>query len=174
MPTPTAPRLRIVTALMFMLTGCGFHLRGDVDLPQVAKTIYLEGADPSQPFSQEFTELYSFAGGYVSPDRGAAGAIVRIVRTASERRQISLSKGGKANAFDLIYRIEYEVTTPSGEVLVPKREIEISREYFNDQRFPLGQGEQEQQMRNEMQQEAAQRLLRQLRFAVKSGAVGKT
>lgn len=154
--------------------GCGFHLRGAVDLPERAKAVYLEGIDRGQPFGQEFSELLSFAGGRVTSQRAEATSVVHVIRAVQERRQLSLSKAGKANAFNLLYRIEYEITTPKGEVLMPRQELEISREYFNDQRFPLGQGEQEGLMRAEMEREAAQTLLRRVRYAVKSASASKT
>lgn len=154
--------------------GCGFHLRGQVDLPDQAKVVYLEGVDRGQPFSQQLTELLGFAGGRVTGNRSEAGSVLHVLRTLQERRQISLSKAGKANAFDLIYRIEYEVVTPKGETLIPRQELEITRQYFVDLRFPLGQGEQESQLRAEMEQEAAQTLLRRLRYTSKSAAPGKT
>lgn len=152
------------------LTGCGYHLRGAVDLPERAKLVHLKGVAPTQPFSQEFTELLTFAGGRVTANRMEAGSVFRLVRGIHQRRQISLSKAGKANGFNLSYRIEYEVTTPNGEVLIPVEELEISRQYFVDLRFPLGQGEQETLIRGEMEREAAQTVMRRLRSAVRGSA----
>lgn len=159
-----------VTALLgtALLSGCGYHLRGQVDLPDRAKVVYLEGLDRGQPFSQQLTELLGFAGGRITDDRNQAGSVLHVRRAMHERRQISLSRAGKANAFDMIYRIEYEVATPKGEILLAPQELEISRQYFVDQQFPLGQGEQESQLRVELEQEAAQTLLLRLRYAVKS------
>lgn len=146
------------------LGGCGYHLRGQVDLPQQAKVVYLEGVGRGQPFAQQLTELLAFAGGRVTTDRNQAGSVLHVLRALHERRQVSLSRAGKANAFDLTYRLDYEVVTPKGETLIPRQELEISRQYFVDQRFPLGQGEQESQIRIEMEEEAAQTLLRRLRY----------
>jgi len=169
------PRFVILAAVLGISTaGCGYHLRGAVDLPEGAKTVYLEGLDRGQPFSREFIELLSFAGGQVTDQRNEAGSVLHVFRTVQERRQLSLSRAGQANAFNLLYRLEYEVTTPKGEVLMPRQEMEISREYFNDQRFPLGQGEQESLMREEMEREAAQTLVRRVRYAIKGASASKT
>lgn len=158
----------LLVLLLSTLSGCGFHLRGQIDLPERAKVVYLEGVDRGQPFSQQLTELLGFAGGRVTNDRNEAGSVLHVIHSRHERRQISLSRAGKANAFDLIYRMEYEVVTPKGEILVPPQELEIIRQYFVDLRFALGQGEQESQFRMEMEQEAAQALLLRLRYAVKN------
>lgn len=168
------PQRAVVILWLSILGGCGFHLRGQVDLPDRAKVVYLEGIDRGQPFAQQLIELLGFAGGRITLDRNQAGSVLHVLSARHERRQISLSRAGKANAFDLIYRMNYEIVTPKGEVLVPPQELEISRQYFVDFRFALGQGEQESQFRAEMEQEAAQTLLLRLRYAVTSVPVAKT
>ncbi len=160
--------LWIGLAASLSLSGCGYHLRGQVDLPDRAKVVYLEGVDRSQVFGQQFSELLGFAGARVTADRNQAGSVLHVMRSQHERRQISLSRAGKANAFELVYRMGYEVVTPKGEVLLAPQELELSRQYFVDQQFPLGQGEQESELRAEMEQEAAQTVLRRLRFAIEN------
>jgi len=150
------------------LGGCGYHLRGKVDLPERAKVVKLTGIAPGQPFSQEFIEILSFAGGRLAVNQAEAGSVFHVISGIHQRRQISLSKAGKANGYNLSYRLLFEVTTPKGEVLLPREELEISRQYFVDIRFPLGQGEQETLMRSEMEREAAQIVMRRLRSAVRS------
>lgn len=168
--------LKIVTKsiLLLALGGCGYHLRGQVDLPERAQVVYLEGVDRSQPFAQHLTELLGFAGARVTTERNQAGSVLHVLYARHERRQISLSRAGKANAFDLFYRMNYEILTPKGEVLLPRQELEIVRQYFVDFRFALGQGEQESQLRAEMEQEAAQTLLLRLRYTVKNATPAHT
>ena len=50
---------------------------------------------------------------------------------------------------------------------MPERELIIRREYFNTQSTPLGQGLEEAQIRIEMENEAAQQLLRQVLVGLK-------
>jgi LPS-assembly lipoprotein len=69
----------------------------------------------------------------------------------------------------LVFRLEYEVATPGGEILLPRQEIEIRRDYFNDQSSPLGQMAEEGLIRQEMQKEAAQLLLRRIVYGLRSG-----
>jgi LPS-assembly lipoprotein len=53
--------------------------------------------------------------------------------------------------------------------LLPRQEIEIRRDYFNDQSSPLGQMAEEGLIRQEMQKEAAQLLLRRIVYGLRSG-----
>lgn len=162
----------LVVLLLSALPGCGYHLRGRVELPDQAKVVRLTGIAPGQSFAQEFTELLSFAGGRVTPNQVEAGSVFHVIRGVHQRRQISLSRAGKANGFNMTYRLEYEVTTPKGEVILPREELEVSRQYYVDIRFPLGQGEQETLMRTEMEREAAQTVMRRLRSVVRNPAPG--
>lgn len=156
-------RSLLLAGLLVGPAGCGYHLRGKVDLPDRAQVVKLSGIAPGQPFAQEFTELLTFAGGRVTPNQVDARTVFHVIRGTHQRRQISLSKAGKANGFNMTYRLEYEVTTPKGEIILPREELEVSRQYYVDIRFPLGQGEQETLMRTEMEREAAQTVMRRLR-----------
>jgi len=85
-----------------------------------------------------------------------------------------LSRAGRSVMYDLSYRVVYDVRTPKGEVLLPRQEIETKRDYFNDQTLPLGQAEEEGLIRQELEKEAAQALLRRAVFALGKAPEKKT
>jgi LPS-assembly lipoprotein len=155
-----------MTSLALSLAACGFHLRGSIPDQAIAKTLFIEGLGRNEPFSQEFSQILSYSGGSIAATPAQAGAVIRIVRAKHERRPISLSKQGRANTFDLTFLVIYDVATPQGEILLPRQEIEIKRDYFNDQTSPLGQAAEESLMRQEMQKEAAQLLLRRVVYGL--------
>lgn len=156
------------------LAGCGFHLRGEIPADAKAANLYIKGLGPGKSFYQDLAQTLSFAGGQVVSTPAQAGAVIQILRANHIRRPITLSRQGLANTFDLTFRVRYNVTTPSGEILLPDQELEIRRDYFNTQISPLGQGEEEAQMRVEMEQEAAQTLLRRVVFVLNKKESGKT
>ncbi|HYE35935.1 LPS assembly lipoprotein LptE [Methylocaldum sp.] len=149
-----------------MLSGCGFHLRGALPSDMIAKTIYVDGLGRGDPFLQEFSQILSYSGGSIAASPSQAGAIIHIVKARQNRRPIGLSKQGRANLFDLSYRVVYDVTTPQGEVLLPRQELELRRDYFNDQTSPLSQTQEEIQIQQEMQREAAQLLFRRVTYGL--------
>jgi len=132
----------------------------------IAKTLYIEGMGSGDPFVSEFSQILSYSGGSLAASPSQAGAIIHIVKARQERRPIGLSKQGRANLFDLSYRVVYEVTTPQGEILLPRQELELKRDYFNDQTSPLSQTQEEVQIMQEMQQEAAQLLFRRVTYGL--------
>lgn len=157
---PNRPFLPALLAIL--LTGCGFHLRGSLPASGAAKSIFVRGMNHNHPFYQNFSQVLTYSGGSLADSVEHAGAVIQILRAGHDRRPITLSKQGLANTFDLSYRVEYEVLSPKGEKLLQKQELEIRRDYFNDQTYPLGQAEEEGQMRQEMEKEAAQALLRRV------------
>lgn len=149
-------------AVLALLAGCGFHLRGDLPGTAQEKTLMMTGTGRGTPFYTNFNQSLTSGGGILAGKAADAAAIVNIIKVAHIRRPITLSSVGRANMFDLTFRVVYEVQTPKGAILIPERELEVRREYFNTQGSPLGQGLEEAQLRIEMEKEASQTLLRQV------------
>lgn len=156
-----------VMGLALTLAACGFHLRGNIQQDSLARSIYVEGDTRYDAFTGEFTQLLATSGGILAHSQNDAGAVIHIARARLERRPITLSKQGRANTYDLVFRMEYDVMTPKGEILLPNQEIEIRRDYFNDQTSPLSQAAEENLIRQEMQREAAQLLLRRIVYGLR-------
>ena len=140
------------------LGACGFHMRGV--MPDFAQSIYLDGIGGRDPLTGEFGSALQLAGGKLASSPSQAGGIVHIYKAYHTRRSLTLSKFGRSTEFDLIYRIIFDVRTAQDEVILPRQDIEVRRDYFNDQTLPLAQTAEEGTMRLEMQKEAAQQLLR--------------
>lgn len=159
-----------LSVLVLSLSACGFHLRGSISQGSLAKSVFVEGDAHYEAFTGEFNDLLAHSGGTLAPTASDAGAVIHIVRARHERRPITLSKQGRANTYDLIFRLEYDVSTPKGEALLPRQEIEIKRDYYNDQTSPLSQSAEEDLIRQEMQKEAAQLLLRRIVYGLRHTA----
>jgi len=164
------PGVMISLGLALLLSACGFHFRGRIAADSLARTVFVAGDTRFESFNGEFSQLLANSGGQVAKTQTEAGAVVHIVRARQERRPITLSRQGRANTYDLVFGLEYDVTTPQGEVLLPRQVIEIRRDYFNDQTSPLGQAAEENLIRQEMQREAAQLLLRRIVYGLRNTA----
>ncbi|MBS1213874.1 MAG: hypothetical protein H6R26_2491 [Proteobacteria bacterium] len=152
-------RVLLITAVCAMLAACGFHLRGSGG-PTFSQGILLQGIESGNPLWGDFNSALTLAGGRLVRSEEQAAGIVHVYRAYHSRRSLTLSRFGRSTEFDLFYRIVYDVRSPSGEVLLPRQDIEVRRDYFNDQTLPLAQVAEEGVMRAEMQKEAAQALLR--------------
>ena len=152
--------------LLIASAGCGYHLRGDIPGTAQEKTLLITGVSKTNPLYVAFVQDLASRGGTMATQSASASAIINVIRAYHIRRPITLSAAGRANMFDLTFRVVYEVQSPKGEILIPEKELMVRREYFNTQGSPLGQGYEEVQMRSEMEKEASQTLLRQVVFTL--------
>jgi len=163
----------LALALIGLLTGCGFHLRGS-GTSAMSRSLFIEGIAQNDPFVVDLSDALSVAGGKAAPAASEAAGILRIYRAAHLRRSLSVSRFGRSTEFDLFFRVVFDVRTPKGEVVLARQEIEIKRDYFNDQSVPLAQTAEEGVMRQEMQKEAAQAVLRRAAFALRNSAEARS
>lgn len=148
--------------LASLLGGCGFELRGSSGYAAELQNLYVEGVQPGMPLTQRISEILHRAGGELAKDRHSASAVLRILDSDEDTRVLSVSGAGRSNEFDLTYKIAYELTNPKGEIILPRQEIRINREYYNDQFLAIGKAEEEQRLRQEMHTEAAETVTRRI------------
>ncbi len=146
-----------------LLSGCGFHLRGAVDLPPDERVVALAGIGLDRPFARELQRLLDLVEGRLTRDPKEAGSVVVVHQIQQDRRIVSLDEHGKAIEFELIYRVRFEARKPDGGVLLPMQTVTIRRIYLNPQFQIIGKSEEEGVIREEMRREAARTLLRRLR-----------
>lgn len=155
-----------LAAICLLVAGCGFHMRGSGGSP-LTQGVFIEGVSPNDPFVAEFNNALTGVGGKVAKEPGQAQAVIHVYRITQTRRGITLGQFGRSTEFDLYFRIIYDVRTPKGQILLPRQEFEVRRDYYNDQSLPLAQGAEEGTIRSEMQREAAQSLMRRAGYALK-------
>ncbi|MFM8333009.1 MAG: LPS assembly lipoprotein LptE [Candidatus Methylumidiphilus sp.] len=161
MPKLKLPALALLAG--FALSACGFHLRGSGGDTSFAQNLYIEGPGSiGSTFVGSFGTALTGAGGNIVSNPAASTAVLYLYQARYLRQPITLNRTGRATGFDLIYRVSFELRGPQGEVLQPRKEFEAKREYFNDQTLPLAQLSEENQIREELEKEAAQTLLRRV------------
>jgi len=156
----------LVMLIALLLSACGYHLRGEMDLPSEMKTIYLEGA--SAPLQEQFRKALASSQVQLVSSRAAAGTIITVSNEENLKRALSLGSSGYANQFGLEYRLNYEVTDKNNKPLVTSQPVDIKREYFNNQQLILGKDNEETVIRNEMYQQAVRTIINQVRAGLKA------
>ncbi len=151
--------------LSLLLTACGFHLRGAANLPDGYQSVYIDGQGP---FGTQLGELLSYSNATVVKARSDADVIIHIISDNKQRRDLSLSRGGKSTELELTRVILYELLDAEGIVLLPEQKLEMVRNYYNDQTGVIGKGNEEAQIYQEMNRQMAGRLLRQIRVVLEA------
>lgn len=156
-----------VMVLALLLSACGFHLRGAVDLPEGLKKVYLAGA--SMPLREQFGKVLRAASGELAAGPESASVVVNIIGESNDQRALSLSARGRSNELELSYRLRYAVVKTDGSVLLENQPIEIKREYFNNQQDIVAKDNEQQTIRNEMLQQAVRMMVDRIRTVLVAG-----
>ena len=151
--------LILITSAVLLLQGCGFHLRGKVELPPVLDTVYVEGADPD--LVNDLKDSLDFSGAAVVYSASAATSAI-LVESRYDREVRTLNSRGVATGYLLRYDARFVVVSPEGESRYESRIISIKRNFdFNPEQV-LQKEEEEDFLREKMREEIVQRIMRQL------------
>jgi LPS-assembly lipoprotein len=154
----------VILVMALLLSACGYHLRGALDLPAGMKNVYLEGG--SAELRDQFNRAMEISSVPLASSPETAGIIVRIFNEDSQRRVLSLGSGGTANSFELAYQFDYELIDSKNRVLMVRQPVDIKREYFNNQLAIIAKDNEETVIRNEMYQQAVRTIVNRARVAL--------
>ena len=157
-------RLVSVTALVLLLAGCGFHLRGDV--AYAFTTLYINSPS-NQPFAADLKRALSGGSTEVVEAATTAQAILDIPAVVDDKQVLSLSGGGRAREYALTKRVTFALHDSQGKDWLPSGEIVIRRSYTFNESEVLAREAEEAKLLKEMQSDAVQQLLRRLQSAKK-------
>ena len=155
-----------LAVLIMLLTACGYHLGRAVDLPEEMKIVYFQGASPYLLGGAR--QVFRSSEGRLAGSPAEAGVIVNVFNEEMLRRSLSLDSGGKAIEYELSYHLDFELLDGIGQVLMPRQEIQVIRDYFNVQEQVIGKANEEAIIREEMYKEAVQTIVRRARVTFNS------
>ncbi|MDD2774786.1 MAG: LPS assembly lipoprotein LptE [Gallionella sp.] len=158
---PNMKLIRTITWLsVFLLTACGFHLRGEVGMP--FKTLYLQAPNQSSPFVVDLRR--NLAANHVSfvttPEQ--ADIILDIASEMPEKQILTLSGAGRVNEFQLRYRVSMRAYDLNKNIWVPAEEMIIRRDYSYDDTKILAKESEEAMLYQSMRTDMVQQLIRRL------------
>lgn len=136
----------LMLASTLLVAGCGFHLRGTVDLPPVLSVTYVDSLDRHTYFRRELTQTLEDAGATVTEDRAQASAVVDISQDESGQQVLSVSARNVPEEFLVFYTVQYSVRA-GGEQLVAPQVVSLRRAYAYDVTKVLAKSREEEILR---------------------------
>lgn len=148
---------------LLMLTACGYHLRGAIDLPEALKKMYVRDASPE--LSAAIERTFRETAGELVANPEDAGVILNVLDEYYQRRTVSLRSTGYSNEYELIYRLTFDLLDAEGNELVSNQTIEVMELYYNAQRSEtfLSKNNEEIILRREMYEEAVRSMIQRAR-----------
>ena len=149
-----------VVALLCLLSGCGFTLRGTAELSPSLQPLYVDVTNTSA-FSREMVRV--LVDNKVSLAGEPAGASHRldVGGETSGERPISVNATARAGEYELTMSVQFQLRRGAELVLQPQT-ISTSKVYLADPENAVAKNEEAELIRTEMRKELAQQILRRL------------
>ena len=144
-----------------VLAGCGFKLRRLEGIPFARLRL---DAPPASAVG-ELIRKALVSGGYVKlvDTADQAEAVLKLGAESSTKTILSLSGAGRVTEYRLVYRVGYSILAPDGHPWIESDTIELMRDFtYSDATF-LAKSAEEGLLYRDMQDQAAQQILRRLR-----------
>lgn len=162
----TSTRLQLLApifSLLLALGGCGFHLRGSVELPPSLSDIYVEQEQAPlivEALNRAFTEQHLS----MVEKKDQAQVVLNVSQERYRRDVLSVGASGEVQEFQLSYAVDLRILDSSDQVLADPQTLIITRELRYDSEEVVAKAGEEQQLKTEMLADAARQILRRLQF----------
>ena len=118
----------LAVLLLAALAGCGFQLRGKVDLPPVLQSAFLQIASGERSTLYQGIRIGLNANGAtVVTDRKLATAIVEVGAESVSKQTLVKSASGSSLEYELGYHVDFRVTAADGKVLLEDSSAAVTK-----------------------------------------------
>ena len=160
--TPGLMRLLTLAMSLLLLAGCGFHLRGRVEIPPALNPIYIQAASGS-PVQQAIKDLLAGSDVRLTGKASEAKLTLRILSENRASRVAAVDSNGKTLAYELHYIVRFDAVAPGGVQKVPPQTMDLVRNFDNPDVEVLGKQLEEEMIYQDFATDAADRILMRLR-----------
>ena len=142
-----------------LLTACGFHLRGMIDLPAWLNNVAIRGDAAKVEFS---SLTKSYLEGYhvrVNPDPTTADYWLIISNFNYQQQIVSIGASTNSRQYQLILRVDFLLQDRQGHMISPLRRVVVTRQLTVNNDRILGSNAEEHSFLHEMRQEAVTQMV---------------
>ena len=155
-------RWMILTITTLVITGCGFHLRGAIDIPKWLDdvTIVVQQAHHDlEPLLKSQLKAYNI---HVNKDPALAKYWLIIEQDSIQQNISSISSSTTPRQYQLIYTVQFKLQQARGKEIIPSTKIVVTRQITINSDRILGSNDEEELQKNEMRRDAVIQILNRL------------
>lgn len=169
--------LALVSGLIFSLGGCGFHLRGSVNLPESMATTYIQDSVPNSMILPTLRRTFLKNGiilvesinrvsdNVTDADKTTTNPPVAILQLSNEnfdRRLLSTGTSTRVKEYQLNYTITFSLQNQKNESLLPEQTVNVTKEQTFDEAQVLSKTTEQKKLQQEMMRDAVRQMVRRL------------
>jgi len=155
-------RILIIIMLSVLLSACGFQLRGQQSLPPQLDSVYIQG-EATGLLLRHLKDALRISGATVVSSPDTATAILHIKKQTNERQVLSVGVAARVRQYEAVYQVIYSLSGVDGKTLMKDKTIKLRRDFSYNEELALAKNREEELLLQEMQYQAAQTILRNIR-----------
>ena len=166
-------RLAILALSAALLSGCGFHLRNALNLPENLGPVRVLAADRYSPLADMLADGLQRAGAQAAPAEATEGvATLQVISEQWADTPISHDQFGRAQEFSLRYAVVFAMRRADDSVVVPQQAVELARDYLAPAVDSIGKASERELLVRELRRDMAAAILRRVDAASKPAKTG--
>jgi LPS-assembly lipoprotein len=151
-------RWLLLPLLGLWLTGCGFHMRGDLDIPPEYMKVQLKGDNKSDLYRLVANRLQRVGVQLVPGGENVPQLTLGNIQVTNQA--VSVDSRSQAVEYNMQFNTEYSIVMPEHEP--QKFNASFSRTFLNKSSEALASSREQEQRTREMQEQTADLILIQL------------
>jgi len=163
--------LLLSVCMGLLISGCGFHLRNSLTLPEDTPAVRVESVQPYSELAKLLRRRLQAIGATVLSENGPtlsaddpSQTFARLAIHAERWGELptAIDTGGRAQEYRLRYAVIFSFILADGSVLVPQQAIELSRDYTSQPTDATGTSTEREILAQELRRDMAASILRRV------------
>jgi LPS-assembly lipoprotein len=153
----------LLALLLVTLAGCGFHLKGQVNIADSIKVMYIQGVKLNKGIGKKLKLGLRQNGVQVVESFQQGAAVLTVHKYKIDRRVLSVGGAdAKVSEYELYGILKYRVSDGEGKMISQEQQLEAYRDYRFDKTQVLAKQEEEDMLRDEIDQQLVDTIIRRL------------
>jgi LPS-assembly lipoprotein len=155
--------IRLLVAVLtaaLMLTACGWHPRGAMQLPPELHSMKVTSASQSAEFEKQLRRALRLSGIDFETARG--GYTLQIGPENKRLRNVALDRNARSAEQEMRLTIEFQLIDPDGAIVFGPRQLSASRIYAYDPNQVIAKDDEERLIYQELRDNMVGQMLRQI------------
>lgn len=152
----------IILLAVLLLAGCGFHLRGSGQISTQLELLHVTSINAYGELVQKLESVLTRSGVSIERDKSLAPFSLHIISERNSRRVATTTSRKTVAEYELRLLVEFQLESRDGDLIIPPSSLVTERVYTLDQTNLVGSNEEEQLLKEEMQDEIIEQIIRRV------------